>query len=601
MKVSPWKRMVAQQLIPKYTKIELMSKTTEGNLIDCNSKYLAVSFVPYFADKGCVVILDPTKKSYDVSSSDYRIKGHDVFVSNVKFSPFKENLLATCSQDASIKLWELPKDGLYSDITEEAQVYTGHEKRTIFSEFNPCCEDVMASGALDKTMQVWNMIKAAKLCEFTFNEALTDLQWNLEGTLLGAAQKEEQYIIDPRANSIVASLHPFQVHKPSRINFITEDTFLSSGFTGDGKKELKLYDLRKPDGDPLASQVCPVPSPAFYSFYDECNKLIYFTGKATEKYYVFDVNNNDIIPAYTYQSKVHKAICPLPKRYVDWKSSQLMQFCCVEKNNIFFEEFCILAKTKEFNKTIYPPIHAGEPSIDFNSWITGGNPKPIKKYINELNEPCFDHLPFEKVNADAPVQTMEHSQTTSFHPPEGDPASPEVLQAKYDYMIQQSRGKDYHQGEVQTEVTMENQPQHEQVVESENPQTYEAQYDQGQNAEYQIEQKEVVQEQPMVEQPETVEQPQVVEQPETVEQPQVVEQTQVVEQEPKVIESQVISSPCPISQEEFNELKEQNAELKAKVEVLTEELNALKEEVNQLKDENINNKNLIAELEAKFQ
>ncbi len=44
------------------------------------------------------------------------IKGHAGPISDFEFSPFNDHLLATASEDASVKLWILPEGGLSEDL-----------------------------------------------------------------------------------------------------------------------------------------------------------------------------------------------------------------------------------------------------------------------------------------------------------------------------------------------------------------------------------------------------------------------------------------------------------------------------------------------------
>ena len=90
----------------KFTDVLMAEVTSEGSLLAVNSTFLAVSWQGV---GGCVGVFDANTPNR-ISSEIPLIRGHDSYVSDVKFSPFRTNLLATGSDDTTIKLWEIPQD-----------------------------------------------------------------------------------------------------------------------------------------------------------------------------------------------------------------------------------------------------------------------------------------------------------------------------------------------------------------------------------------------------------------------------------------------------------------------------------------------------------
>ena len=78
------------------------------------------------------------------------IRGHKSYVVDVKFSPFRSDLLAIASDDSTVKLWEISQYGLTDDLTNELQYYNGHARKVSFVNFNPICSDVIATASFDK-------------------------------------------------------------------------------------------------------------------------------------------------------------------------------------------------------------------------------------------------------------------------------------------------------------------------------------------------------------------------------------------------------------------------------------------------------------------
>ena len=85
------------------------------------------------------------------------IKGHAGPVIDFDFSPFNDSLLATASEDGSIKLWIIPEEGITKDVTECDADLRGHSKKLIFSKFHPSSDYTLASSGADSTIRIWDI------------------------------------------------------------------------------------------------------------------------------------------------------------------------------------------------------------------------------------------------------------------------------------------------------------------------------------------------------------------------------------------------------------------------------------------------------------
>lgn len=59
------------------------------------------------------------QKAYDFKRLDANvplIKGHNGAIMDFDFSPFNDNLLATASEDGTVKLWVIPEDGITTEV-----------------------------------------------------------------------------------------------------------------------------------------------------------------------------------------------------------------------------------------------------------------------------------------------------------------------------------------------------------------------------------------------------------------------------------------------------------------------------------------------------
>lgn len=85
------------------------------------------------------------------------IKGHAGPVVDFDFSPFNDSLLATASEDGTIKIWLIPDEGITHDVSECDAELRGHSKKLILSKFHPSSDYTLASCALDNTVRIWDI------------------------------------------------------------------------------------------------------------------------------------------------------------------------------------------------------------------------------------------------------------------------------------------------------------------------------------------------------------------------------------------------------------------------------------------------------------
>ncbi len=154
------------------------------------------------------------------------IYAHTKVATNIKFSPFNDNLLCSCGDDGAIRFWGIPNESVVQDITHELACYQGHTKKAILADFHPCCSEIVASGSFDKTVQAWNINNLTSFCNITLPDYATDIHWWFDGSILCASDKTKGYLIDPRARKIVLQTPNFDGKKNSKINPISDNCFI---------------------------------------------------------------------------------------------------------------------------------------------------------------------------------------------------------------------------------------------------------------------------------------------------------------------------------------------------------------------------------------
>lgn len=77
------------------------------------------------------------------------IRGHGGPIVDFDFSPFNDNLLATASEDGTVKLWNIPEEGVTKDVLTSDAELRGHSKKLILQRFHPSADYTIATSGLD--------------------------------------------------------------------------------------------------------------------------------------------------------------------------------------------------------------------------------------------------------------------------------------------------------------------------------------------------------------------------------------------------------------------------------------------------------------------
>lgn len=75
--------------------------------------------------------------------------GHTGPVLDIKWNPFDDNVIASCSDDCTVKLWHIPDGGLGGDLRDWIAELRGHKRRVGYVEWHPTARNVLFSAGFD--------------------------------------------------------------------------------------------------------------------------------------------------------------------------------------------------------------------------------------------------------------------------------------------------------------------------------------------------------------------------------------------------------------------------------------------------------------------
>ena len=71
--------------------------------------------------------------------------GHSGEVMDIKWCPHNDEIIASASDDATVKVWQIPEEGVMTNLTEPVVDLEGHTKRVTRIEWHPTALNVLLS------------------------------------------------------------------------------------------------------------------------------------------------------------------------------------------------------------------------------------------------------------------------------------------------------------------------------------------------------------------------------------------------------------------------------------------------------------------------
>ena len=387
MTESKFKSVIGDTLKESWVHFDMCTANTEGRLIAVNPKFLAAS---WNTQNGGVAILDPFKPC-SVKPDIPLIKGFKGPVLDLEFSPFRTDLLATASEDCSVKLFQIPEEGLTKTTHQELQSLPGHVKKVTFVDFNPSVADCLLSASFDDTVKVWNVVKGEELCSLSVEANPTSVWWNGNGSLLASCAKNKLLkVFDPRQKKAVVSVLCHESVKSSKLAWMDSDNLLTCGFTKANAKEVKHWDIRKVGDDlscaPVSTTVVDHSSAVATPYFDKESRLLYTLGKGETTIHIFDFNTDKVLKCIDFQSQEPATVYGVfDRRSMNYNKCEVDRFVKFSKDALYVVSFKIPRKVDMYDPALYPPVPAGEPAVAFDAWVGGETKDPVKKKIDEVS------------------------------------------------------------------------------------------------------------------------------------------------------------------------------------------------------------------------
>ncbi|KAM3573332.1 hypothetical protein VYU27_004691 [Nannochloropsis oceanica] len=367
-----------------YSNIRLSTAVGEQNYIKANPKYFAVALSggggPFtcisYENKGPLPIAPPV------------FSGHTSNVLDFDFSPFHDHLIASASEDTSVKLWGIPEGGMVGNQAQKTNISTplidlrAHERKVTLVKFHPTAANVLASVSADGMVKLWDVEggREGGSCD-VHQQLVQDVQWDWRGETFATTSKDKILrVIDGRTGAVAAERkEAHEGTKSSKCVWLGEKgLLLTVGFTKQSRRQMKIWDLKHlkqeiktVDIDQAAGVIMP--------FFDADTNLLYLAGKGDGniRYYEIVDGAPYIFPISEHRSTTPcKGCCLVPKRGLSVLRCETARVLKLTSNTVEALSFIVPRKGDFFQEDLFPPSFSGVPSHTASEWWAGSSKPP---------------------------------------------------------------------------------------------------------------------------------------------------------------------------------------------------------------------------------
>ncbi|KAF2069223.1 hypothetical protein CYY_009459 [Polysphondylium violaceum] len=317
------------------------------------------------------------------------IKGHTDPISCFEFSPFNDHVIATGSRDCTIKLWEIPEEGLQSNLVTPLITLPKQNKRITGTYFHPSVDSLFLSTTLDYSIDLWDLSRASggdDQCQITTKltgseDIIMSLSWNTwsGGNMLASSSRDKKMrIYDPRTSTTpIATIPTHEGAQGFKLTWADSnglDLLCTVGASKSAQRQLFLWDPRQLSAtSPLSSTNVTTDSSILTPFYDYATNILFLGGKGDGIYYYeLERSQAHLLGKASFGNVTQSSISLLPKSICEPNLCEIDRFLRLTNNSVEMVSFIVPRKSTLFQEDIFPAAPSGDPTTDCQLWFSGG-------------------------------------------------------------------------------------------------------------------------------------------------------------------------------------------------------------------------------------
>ncbi|XP_052229771.1 coronin-1C-A-like isoform X2 [Dreissena polymorpha] len=364
-----------------YDNIRISKSSIDSLFCAVNPKSVAI--VTEAAGGGAFLVL-PLGRTGRVERDHPLVSGHKGAVLDIKWCPHNDDVIASCSEDCMIKVWQIPEEGILTTITDDDAVaeLEGHTKRVFRIEWHPSALNILLSAGADNKMFLWNVGSGEAMWEIETPDIIFSMAFNYDGTRFATTCKDKMLrIFNTRDGDLLKENKCHDGSKPSQVAYLKDEKIFTTGFSRMSERQYALWDMNDLS-TPMTIEMIDNSNGVIFPFYDQDTGMIFLCGKGDSLIRYYEVTDEAPYVHYLslYQSKeAQRGMGSMPKRGLNVNNCEIARFYKLLNNGLCeVIPMTVPRKSDLFQDDLYPDTASDTPSLTCEEFMAGGkNSDPI--------------------------------------------------------------------------------------------------------------------------------------------------------------------------------------------------------------------------------
>ncbi|XP_071055403.1 coronin-2B isoform X2 [Onthophagus taurus] len=379
-----------------YDNVKITKNAHDSQFCAVNPKFLAV--VTEVAGGGAFIVL-PIASTGRLDFNVNRVTGHTGAVLDIKWNPFNDNVIASCSDDCTIKLWYIPDDGLTSHLTDWIVDLQGHKRRVAYIEWHPTAENILFSAGFDHLVIVWDIEKGEAVNIIDCHpDVIYGMSLNRDGSLLATTCKDKKLrVIEPRSGLVKSEGVCHSGSKASKVAFLNSNRLITTGFSRHSDRQYSVWD-QDDLAKPLVTNDIDSSSGIVFPYFDYDTNIVYLAGKGDGNIRYYEIV--DEAPYVHFLSQFlsgnpQRGLGFMPKHGLNTNSCEIFRFYKLHTSRGLCEPISMIVprKSDQFHEDLYPDTASNKPALSASDWISGRDANPVLMSMKTKTEILLQDKP----------------------------------------------------------------------------------------------------------------------------------------------------------------------------------------------------------------
>ncbi|XP_037546577.1 coronin-2A [Nematolebias whitei] len=384
-----------------YDGVPITRSVQDNNFCAVNPRFLAI--ITECAGGGAFLVLS-VNHTGKVDPHHPRVSGHRGHVLDVKWNPFNDYCIASCSEDATVKVWEIPPHGVLKNLTVPWKELQGHSRRVGLIEWHPTANNILFSTAYDYQVMIWNLdspepvIKNPVQTIKHHTDVVLSMSFNTYGSLLATTCRDKKVrLMEARSGNLLQEGN-FKAHKASKVLILGNmKLLLTAGTSRYNDRQIALWD-QDDLSEPLLQENLDGSSGVLFPFYDPDTHMLYLAGKGDGNIRYYEISSEKPFIHFLTEYRSHspqKGMGVMPKRGLDVSSCEVFRFYKLVTTKSLIEPLSMIVprRSESYQEDLYPMTASNRPALSAEEWLSGVSKGPLLMSLrpgSEATEPPAD-------------------------------------------------------------------------------------------------------------------------------------------------------------------------------------------------------------------